>query len=263
VDERIAGIGLCRAFSKGRPALVTYLMGGYPDRGSCLASLHAAAAAGADLIELGVPYGDPLADGRVIREAGWVSLQHGFGLLDAMDLAREFISLEKDPPPIALMTYYNPMLQMGLKETASLARSAGIEGFIIPDLPADAADDWLAASEGLDTVFLVAPTSTPERIRLAARRSRGFLYCVSSLGVTGVREGLPTDLCDFVSRVRSVTDLPLAVGFGIGTPEAAAQVSRIADGVVVGSAIVRVQDDVDALTVLVRDLSYALCGERG
>jgi tryptophan synthase alpha chain len=237
-------------------------MGGYPDRDGALAALEAAAPR-ADLIELGVPYGDPLADGPTIREAGWESLGQGFGLADAFELARDLTGGTpggKDGalPPIALMTYYNPMLQTGLAETAAAAAGAGVEGFIVPDLPPDAADDWLAASQGLDTVFLVAPTSTPARIRLAVERSRGFVYCVSSLGVTGVREELPADLTDFVRRVRGATDLPLAVGFGIGTPEMAAKVAAIADGVVVGSAIVAVQDDPQAVGTIVAELASAL-----
>jgi tryptophan synthase alpha chain len=233
-------------------------MTGYPDFETSLASARAASRAGADLIELGVPYGDPLADGKTIREAGWDSLGRGVGLTDAFELAVEFVAGEEDPVPVALMTYYNPMLRMGLERVAETAREAGVEGFIVPDLPVDAADDWLEASAGLDTVFLAAPTSTRERLRLVGARSSGFVYCVSSLGVTGVRDELPPDLTGLVDRVRVSTDLPVAVGFGIGTPEAAARVGEIADGVVVGSAIVARQMDPDTVGEFVEAMADAL-----
>jgi len=254
----VAAEGLQRAFRAGRTALVTYLMTGYPDRETSLASVRAAAAAGADLVELGVPYGDPLADGKTIRTAGWDALARGVGLADALELAREFVAGEGDPPPVALMTYYNPMLRMGLDRLADVARDVGVGGFIVPDLPADAANEWLAASGGLDTVFLAAPTSTPERLRLVGERSSGFVYCVSSLGVTGVRDDIPGDLTALVERVRAATELPVAVGFGIGTPEAAAKVGEIADGVVVGSAIVARQKEPGEVERFVGGLRGAL-----
>ncbi len=254
----MAAEGLQRAFRHDRPALVTYLMTGYPDRETSLASVRAAARAGADLIELGVPYGDPLADGKTIRGAGWHALFRGVGLADALELARDFIAAEDDSPPVALMTYYNPMLRMGLDRVAEVAREAGVGGFIVPDLPVDAADEWLAASEGLDTVFLAAPTSTPERLRMVGERSSGFVYCVSALGVTGVRDGIAPGLTALVERVRAATELPVAVGFGIGTPEAAALVGSVADGVIVGSAIVARQDDPDDVERFVASLRGAL-----
>jgi tryptophan synthase alpha chain len=233
-------------------------MTGYPDFETSLASVRAASRAGADLIELGVPYGDPLADGKTIREAGWDALSRGVGLTHALELAVEFVAGEDDPPPVALMTYYNPILRMGVERAAETSREAGVEGFIVPDLPVDAADEWLEASVGLDTVFLAAPTSTPERLRLVGERSSGFVYCVSSLGVTGVRDELPPGLTALVGRVRAATDLPVAVGFGIGTPEAAARVGEIADGVVVGSAVVARQTDPAAVGELVTELAHAL-----
>ena len=246
------------AFAKGRPALVSYLMGGFPDREGSLAAVRAAIRGGADLIELGVPYGDPMADGRVIRDAGYASLAGGFGLADAIELAAAVRS-GPDAPPVALMTYYNPMLSLGLRSTAEAARAAGVAGFIVPDLPADAADDWLAQSEGLDTVFLVAPTSTPERVRLVAERSSGFVYAVSSVGLTGERAMLSERLPGLVAQVKELTDTPVAVGFGIGTPEKAAEVAAFADGVVVGSAIVKRQGErPEALEATVRDLATAV-----
>lgn len=267
-------------------------MAGYPDRATSLESLRAAAAGGADVIELGVPYGDALADGPVIVRAANVarSAEGGFGLREAIDLAAEFLGsgarsehsagaedaesprvpaedrerrvpLPEDLPPLVLMTYYNPMLRLGLERTAQLARDAGVAGFIVPDMPPDVAGDWLAASSpGLDTVFLVAPTSTRDRLELAGTASRGFIYCVSTTGVTGERSGLPPELPEFLARVRAQTALPRAVGFGVGTPEQAADVARIAEGVIVGSAIVRRQEEPATVGTFVAELAAAVRG---
>lgn len=258
--------GLGRAFERGRPALVVYLMAGYPDRAGSLAALHAASAAGADLIELGVPYGDPLADGPVIAQAGHAARSRpgGFGLSDALELASEFIA-QGDAPPMALMTYYNPVLRAGLSETARRASVAGVAGFIVPDLPPDDAGGWVDAARGhgLDTVFLVAPTSTAERIAAAAAVSSGFVYCVSTTGITGERTELPAELGALVSRVKEATSLPVAVGFGIGSAEQAAAVAGVADGVVVGSAAVRRQVDPAGLGAFVGELGAAVHSARG
>lgn len=252
--------GLARGFSHGRPALVAYLMAGYPDRARSLEALRVVAAAGADIIELGVPYGDALADGPTIVRAANEAMrasEAGFGLAEAIELAAEFLS---DPgidqaPPVALMTYYNPVLRMGLDRTALLAQQAGISGFIVPDLPPDMAGDWLCASGELDTVFLVAPTSTPERLSKVGEMSRGFVYCVSTTGITGARDALPPDLADTVQRVRAFTTLPIAVGFGVSSADQAGQVAAMADGVIVGSAIVQRQDDLGELSTFVGELA--------
>jgi tryptophan synthase alpha chain len=260
--------GLSRGFAHGRPALVAYVMGGYPDRAGSLAALRALARAGADVIELGVPYGDPIADGPVIVEAAKTAMAAagGFGLAETLELAAAFVS---DPgvetaPPIALMTYLNPMLRYGLPRLAQAARDAGVSGFIVPDLPPDGpmTASWLAASRpaGLDTVFLAAPTSTPDRLAKVGAASRGFVYCVSTMGVTGERGELPPELGSLVARVKASTGLPVAVGFGISTPEQAASVSRLADGVVVGSAIVRRQTDVACLERYVHEIGKAVHG---
>jgi len=256
---------LGRAFGHGRPALVTYLMAGYPDRATSLASIRAAASSGADLIELGVPYGDPLADGPTIVQAAEVarSAEGGFGLAETLALAAE---LTADPgmPPIALMTYLNPMLRYGLPRLAADAAAAGIGGFIVPDMPPGSpmTAQWTTAAAplGIDTVFLAAPTSTPERLRTVAAASTGFIYVVSSVGVTGERGELPAELADLVGRVRaeSAGGTPVAVGFGISTPEQAASVARLADGVIVGSAIVKRQTDPEAVREFVAGLSAAV-----
>lgn len=256
---------LSSAFEQGRPALVTYLMAGYPDRAGSIAAIRAAATAGADLIEIGVPYADPLADGPAIVEAADVARQAegGFGLAETLEVAGELSSIEGFPP-MALMTYLNPMLRYGLARLAADSAAAGIGGFIIPDLPPDnpMAAQWIAACEkhGLQTVFLVAPTSTPERVGKAAERSTGFLYLVSSMGVTGERatvaEGLPALVGDV--RRHASGELPIAVGFGVSTPEQAAQVASIADGVIVGSAIVKRQRDAEAVGEFVSLLASAV-----
>ena len=255
--------GLGGAFDRGRPALVVYLMAGYPTRELSLAALHAAVEAGADLIELGVPYGDPLADGPVIRDAAdaaRAAAGGAFGLAETIDLAAQFIVEQgENPVPVALMTYLNPLMRAGLPKVAAAMTDARIGGVIVPDMPPDMAGPWLAASPALDTVFLAAPTSTPQRLARVGTMSRGFVYCVSSTGITGERAELPPELTELVQRVRDhATGLPVAVGFGISTAEQAAAVARIADGVIVGSAIVKRQADVESLRKFVQSLAEAV-----
>jgi tryptophan synthase alpha chain len=253
------------AFLHGHPALVTYLMAGYPDRATSAAAVVAAARAGTDLIELGVPYADPLADGPTIVDAADVarSAPGGFGLAETLGLALDLASGET-LPPIALMTYLNPMLSYGLPRLAADAVAAGVGGFIVPDMPPDSpmASRWLDASRpiGLQTVFLVAPTSTPERIHTVTGASAGFVYVVSSVGVTGERGRLPEGLPDLVERVRAAAPpgLPVAVGFGVSKPEQAAAIAGIADGVIVGSAVVKRQSDPEAVSAFVASLASAV-----
>jgi tryptophan synthase alpha chain len=266
--------GLRRGFPAGRAALVVYVMAGYPDRAGSLESLRAVAASGADVIELGVPYGDPLADGPVIAGAGHAALMQpgGFGLTEALELAGEFTSTTPGAPPVAVMTYVNPMLRLSFAGVAERAAEADVAGFIIPDLPPDnpMAARWLheARDQGLDTVFLAAPTSTPQRLRTVAEASSGFIYCVSSVGITGERARMRGDLVEFVDRVRGLRacnadpSIPLAVGFGIATREQAAEVARIADGVVVGSAVVKRQEDPTRVADIVAGLASAVRGAR-
>lgn len=255
---------LTAAFAKGRPALLTYLMAGYPDRETSLACMRAAARGGADIIELGVPYGDPLADGPVIADAAKVAREQegGFGLIHALQVAEAFAADPgvDDAPPVVAMTYLNPLMRLGLPAAASRMREAGVAGVIVPDMPPEAATPWLRAAEGLDTVFLAAPTSTDERLAIVGAASAGFVYCVSSTGVTGEREELALGLAEQVARVRAHTVLPVAVGFGVGTPEQAAQVAAAADGVIVGSAIVRRQEDPAEVERFVRELAVAVHG---
>lgn len=261
---------LGRAFADGRPALITYLMAGYPDRERSLAALDTVADAGADLIELGVPYTDQLADGPVIvnaSAAARAAAGGAFGLSETIALAAEFrerrIGRGLPVPPIALMCYLNPLLRVGLPSAADAIAGAGIEGVIVPDLPPDMAGEWLEASRDLlDTVFLAAPTSTPERLATVGSLSAGFVYCVSTTGITGARTELPPELARTVGRVKAATRLPVAVGFGVSTREQAAAIAGLADGVVVGSALVSRQDDLGRLGRLTHDLATAVHSRR-
>ncbi len=249
----------------GRTALMPYLTMGYPQRESALALVPALVEGGADLIELGVPFSDPLADGATIQAAAQQALGNGMTLSLCLDQATA-LRAGGVTVPFVLMGYYNPIFQMGLERFARRAASAGIDGVIVPDLPPDESDALCAAlrSRGVDSIFLLAPTSEDGRVRLVAGRSSGFLYLVSLTGVTGARDHLPPDLESFVARVRPATDLPLAVGFGIGTPRQAARVARIADGVIVGSALVRAigaaKDPVTAASAFVASLRAGIDG---
>jgi tryptophan synthase alpha chain len=218
-------------------ALMPYLMGGYPGIEESIECGLAAAGAGADLIELGIPFSDPLADGPVIHAAGTAALEAGatpHAVLGVCERIAERV-------PVVLMVYANIVLTAGAEAFALRAAAAGASGLIVPDLPFDEADAVRAAcdAEGLALVPLVAPTSTPERIAEIGAGARGFVYTVSLTGTTGERGELPPGLADTVERVRAATEVPVAVGFGISTAEQAAAVGELADGVIVGSRIVR------------------------
>jgi len=220
-----------------RAALMPYLMGGYPDLDTSRASCEAAAGAGADLIELGVPFSDPLADGPVIHAAGTEALAAGVTPDDVLGIC-EAVGAKL---PVVLMVYANVVMSAGLDAYTARAASAGAAGLIVPDLPwSEAAELRVACdSTGLALVPLVAPTTTDERLAAIGADARGFVYTVSLSGTTGERAELPPDLPRAVQRVRSVTDLPVAVGFGISTSEQARAVAEVADGVIVGSRVVR------------------------
>ena len=243
----------------GRTALMPYLTMGYPQRESALALVPAIVEAGADLIELGVPFSDPLADGATIQAAAQQALANGVTLSLCLEQAA-MLRARGIPTPFILMGYYNPILQMGLARFARRAAAAGVDGLIVPDLPPEEADALQAEllSQRIHLVLLLAPTRDNERVQLVAGRTTGFLYLVSLTGVTGARDQLSLDLESFVTRARAATDLPLAVGFGISTPGQAARVARMADGVIVGSALVRAmaagQDPVTAASAFVASL---------
>ena len=220
-------------------ALVAYLMAGDPSLADTRRLVVEAARRGADVIELGVPFSDPLADGPVIQRADTRALAAGTSLprvLETVATLRAEVQV-----PLVLMTYYNPVLAFGLKSFARTAADAGADGVIVPDLPYEESEPLRAEAgpAGLDVIQMVAPTSTPARVKLLARISQGFIYLVSLMGVTGERRELPADLAGQVRALRLVTTKPVCVGFGVSTPEHVAAVARIADGVAVGSAIVR------------------------
>ena len=221
----------------GRAALMPYLMGGFPDQDTATAVAIAYADAGADLVELGVPFSDPLADGPVIHAAANRALVGGAGLDDVLRTCESIA----DRVAVVPMCYANMVLARGPAEFARALADAGACGTIVPDLPIDEADAVTEAldSAGLAVVPLVAPTTPPDRRREICRAARGFVYVVSDTRTTGERDELPERLGDLVAAVRDDADVPAAVGFGIGTPEQAAAVGRIADGVIIGSRLVR------------------------
>lgn len=252
----------CRAREEG--TLVAYLMGGDPDLERGLVALRAVAAGGADVIELGVPFSDPIADGRVIELAAARALHAGTHLPELFAMVRAF--RQEYGTPLLWMTYWNPILQYGIERVCAEAKAAGVDGFIIPDLPPEEASDWLQAARavGLDTIFLLAPTSPASRIHLVAREGSGFVYCVSRLGVTGARAELPPELFTLIDTIKALTHNPVAVGFGISTPEQVAEVCTHADGAIVGSALVKVIADhadqpdlAPAVSAFVRSLKEA------
>jgi tryptophan synthase alpha chain len=221
------------------PAVVAYVTSGDPDLATTRAVVLAAIEAGAGVIELGVPFSDPLADGPVIQRASERALQHGTSLEQVLKLAAE-IREESQSVGLVIFSYLNPILQMGMEKFCKVARHAGVDGVLITDLPVEEADEYLreARRNDLATVFLVAPTSTDERLKLIAKASTGFVYAVSRTGVTGTRKQLPEDAQGLVKRLRKYTKLPIAVGFGISNAEQFAAVGKYADAGVVGSAIV-------------------------
>ena len=241
-----------------RAALMPYLMGGFPSIEESVAAGLAADDAGADLLELGIPFSDPLADGPVIHAAGTDALAAGatpHGVLGVCERLAARV-------PVVLMVYANIVLTAGASAFALRAAAAGASGLIVPDLPHDEADEVRAAcdAEGLALVPLVAPTTTPERIEAIGADARGFVYTVSLTGTTGERDELPEGLAETVERVRASTDVPVAVGFGISTPDQARAVADVADGVIVGSRIVRAAGEggADAVGSVVRELAEAL-----
>ena len=250
--------------AEGRKALIPYVMAGDPDDAATERLIGLLAEAGADAVELGVPFSDPIADGPVNQRAGFRALGREMSLGRAIELvARVRRHVEV---PLLFMTYYNLFLHRGLAAFCREAVDAGLDGVIAADLPPEDGGDLAAAaaSAGLATVFLLAPTSTEERIRTVAGTSTGFIYCVSRTGVTGVRDEVPRDLEALVRRIKAETDTPVCVGFGISRPSQARQVARFADGVIVGSVLVQMLEDDPAdlgrVGAFVRDLKAAVSG---
>ena len=251
------------AFGKEKTALMPYFTIGYPDYETSLDVITACVDAGADLMELGMPFSDPLADGPTIQHSTQVALENGITVKDCLKAVAE-LRENGVKIPLILMGYINPVLAYGMEKFVTDAAQAGASGFIIPDMPPSEAKEMTEFCEksGLDIIFLLPPNSSDERMRVVTELSRGFVYLVSVLGITGERDALPVALSAFVAKVRKLTQKPLAVGFGISTPEQAAAVGEVADGVIVGSALIKAvgqaDDPVGAAREFVQNLKEAL-----
>jgi tryptophan synthase alpha chain len=235
--------GIQGAFSKtekeNRGAFIPYLTAGYPDPDTFLEIAQTLADKGADIIEIGLPFSDPLADGPVIQKSSKSALDIGITPDRVLELAAQVS--ERVSTPLVIMSYYNPILQMGHETFAKRAHEAGVSGVIIPDLTPEEAEDWLAAAEehNLDTIFMIAPTTPLARKKEILKIAKGFVYYVSLTGVTGAALGVSDELMNDIRDLKALTSLPVAVGFGVSGPEQAAPLSKAADGVIVGTALIR------------------------
>lgn len=249
IDARFAALK-----AEGRAAFVSYVMAGDPDRETALAILNGLPGAGADLIEVGFPFSDPMAEGPPIQRAAQRALAKGMTLAGTLELISEFRKGDQETP-IILMGYANPLVTWGYEAFARDAAAAGVDGLIVVDIPPEEADPLADAldANGLSLIRLATPTSDDERLKVIARRTSGFVYYVSVAGVTGVKEADAAAVAPNVERVRKVSGLPVAVGFGIKTPERAAAIARVADAAVVGSALVDTVADALAANESVTD----------
>lgn len=278
-NDTIPALKISRAFEQakreGRGALMPYFMCGFPSAAQSIKLALAAIESGADIIELGMPFSDPLADGATIQHAGHLALERGMTISGCMEVARQ-VSARSDAPLI-LMGYYNPVLAFGIEHFCETAAASGVCGLIIPDLPVEEATPLQQAAQhnGLSLIYLLPPTTPDERIttivEMAATQTGSFIYCVSLSGVTGERAQLPLHLHDFIQRVYGYTKehrLPLAVGFGLSTPAHIAEVTSYADGAVVGSALVRLIEEnpsakqIEAVKAYIRSLKRGATGTR-
>jgi tryptophan synthase alpha chain len=248
-----------RLRESGKKALITYIMAGDPNLEGTMERIRTLEACGADIIELGVPFSDPIADGPTIQRAAERALRAGVTL-------RKMVGFVKDVRkhseiPIVFMTYYNPVLKYGEDKFVNDAAAAGVDGLIIPDLPVEEAASLikLCRAKGVCIIFLVAPTSTDERMKKIAAASKGFIYYVSMTGITGAKLSLEGQFSEHISMLKKISDKPLAVGFGIATPEDARRMAGVADGVIVGSAIVKkFHEDPDNVPDFVKKLREAV-----
>jgi len=240
------GETFARLQAEGKTALMPFHTAGFPTLESSKEIIRALIDAGADMIEVGIPFSDPIADGPSVQGTGQIALNNGTRLKDCIELVRQ-LRAEGVTAPLLLMGYYNPILKYGIERYAADCAAAGVDGFIVPDLPAEEAEALREACtvHGRDLIFMVAPTSTDDRLAAAAARGSGFLYCVSVTGVTGARDSMSETLGDYLARVRTHTDLPLAIGFGISKPEHVRQVGEIAQGAIVGAALINALNEAD------------------
>ena len=243
--SRIASV-----FKPSHTSLIPYITIGYPSVEATLKAVPLLAANGCDMVELGIPFSDPLADGATIQKASFHALQNGVTPQLCLEVARQLH--RQVNIPLIFMTYFNPVLSYGLENFCHNCSLSGVDGLIIPDLPPEEGTELetITQSMNLDLIYFLAPTSTGQRLKFVADRSRGFIYLVSITGVTGVRDRLPADLSSFVTGVRKIATQPLCVGFGISTPEQAVQVASIADGVIIGSRLIQLMETDNTLASL-------------
>jgi tryptophan synthase alpha chain len=236
--SRIAG-ALDAIRQEGRPALLPFVTAGYPTMATCEATIRAMVDAGADGFEIGIPFSDPIADGPTVQHTSQVALANGTTLADCIALVTR-LRESGVTVPFMLMGYFNPVIKYGIERYVADCAAAGVDGFIIPDLPIEESDRMLALcrEHDRDLIFMVAPTSTERRLELIGERGSGFVYCVSVKGVTGARESIAEGLGGYLDNLRRYTDLPLIVGFGISTPAHVREVGEHADGVIVASAMI-------------------------
>jgi len=229
-------------FNNSHKALIAYVTAGYPSMEATIEAVPLLAELGCDLVELGIPFSDPLADGATIQQASYKALHNGTTPLNCLEAVVQI--RQRSDIPLVFMSYYNPIYNFGISKFSEACAKAKIDGLIVPDLPPDEGVvlEKTAGEQGLDLIYLLAPTATGERMKLVTKHSTGFVYLVSIAGVTGTRNKLPADLEDFVRQVKETTRKPLCVGFGISTPEQAGEVARYADGVIVGSRLVQLME---------------------
>jgi tryptophan synthase alpha chain len=253
--ERIANV-----FAAKKVAFMPYAPLGYPTLDGSLEVVRTLVKAGADLIEIGIPFSDPLADGPTVQAATQKALENGITLPQCLAMVKQLRG-EGITTPFMLMGYMNPFLAYGLERLGKAALEAGVDGYIVPDLPPESAAGFeaMCVQNGQALIYMLAPTSTPERIKLIAGKAQGFIYLVSVTGVTGAREQMSESLPAFIDRVRTHTDKPLAVGFGIANGAIARDVGQYADGVIVGSALVKASgESIEAVGALAREIAEAL-----
>jgi tryptophan synthase alpha chain len=239
-------------------ALIAYQTAGYPSLADSIKNIRLLAENGADIIELGIPFSDPIADGPTIQASSQAALEKGISFRRILEAVSE---VETEAPLVA-MSYLNPLLSYGKERIFADMKSAGFSGMIIPDLPLEESGGWKKNAEenGVDLIFLATPTTSDERLRGLVEASKGFVYCVSLTGITGARTDLPPHLSEFISKVKSLTDKPAAVGFGISTSDHVRQLKGMADGVIVGSRIVKAIGNGEDVGKLVRGLKEACAG---
>jgi tryptophan synthase alpha chain len=241
---------LKEVFRPDHKAFIAYITAGYPDIETTVKAASVLAESGCDILELGIPFSDPMADGAVIQKASHEALVGGMTPQKCLETAKAISEITDIP--LVFMTYYNPVLHYGLEDFCHSCIHAGVSGLIVPDLPPEEGQDLeaITGKNNIDLIYLLAPTSTDERITMVAERSRGFIYLVSLTGVTGTRQALSPQLGSFVKRVRKATTKPLCVGFGISTPEQAVQAAQEADGVIIGSKLIQLIEEDKSLKSL-------------